>query len=252
MWQELRAENRAALIPYVTAGFPDRAATLELLHAIDGVADLIELGVPFSDPVADGEVIQRTSFQALAQGMSLQAALDLLREAQLQTPVVLFSYLNPVLSFGVDRLLTELNQLGVAGLLLTDLPAGNDPALEAAVHRSGVALIPLVAPTTSSERVQAIGEAATGFLYLVARLGVTGVSAALSDDLEDSIARVREAAGKPVVVGFGISTPAQAATVAAQADGVVVGSALMSLLESRGVAAAADWLKTLRKAMIRK
>jgi tryptophan synthase alpha chain len=163
--------------------------------------------------------------------------------------VVVFSYLNPILSYGIERFLRDATALGVAGLLLTDLPAGNDPAIERAVATSSLDLIRLVAPTTGPERLRQAVAGAAGFIYLVARLGVTGASTALAADLPGSVAAVRAATLLPIAVGFGISTPAQAAKVAGLADGVVVGSALVDILGTRGVGAATDFLRGLREAM---
>jgi len=248
-WAQLRADGRNALIPYLTAGYPTTAASLAALRAAAEVADIIEVGVPFSDPLADGPTIQRSTFEALQQGMTLRGTLDLIAKAELPRPVVVFSYLNPVLSYGIERFLRDATALGVAGLLLTDLPAGNDPAIESAVAASSLDLIRLVAPTTRPERLRQAVAGAAGFIYLVARLGVTGASTALAADLPGSVAAVRSATSLPIAVGFGISTPAQAAKVAGLADGVVVGSALVDILGTRGVGAATDFLRGLREAM---
>jgi len=248
-WNHLRAEGRTALIPYLTAGYPTIEASLCALRAAAEVSDIVEVGVPFSDPLADGPTIQRSTFEALRQGMTLRGTLDLIARAALEQPVVVFSYLNPVLRYGVDRFLRDAEALDVAGVLLTDLPAGNDPAIESAVAESRLDLIRLVAPTTRPARLaDAVGGAA-GFIYLVARLGVTGASSALAADLPGTIARVRGATPLPIAVGFGISTPAQAATIAQLADGVVVGSALVDALGSQGVRGAAEFLHGLREAV---
>jgi tryptophan synthase alpha chain len=248
-WAHLRARDRTALIPYLTAGYPSAAASLAALRAADEVADILEVGVPFSDPLADGPTIQRSTFDALRQGMTLAGTLALIERAAPTRPVVVFSYVNPILRYGLDRFLRDADALGVAGVLLTDVPAGSDPGLEDAIQDSPLDLIRLIAPTTRPERLAAAMRGAQGFVYLVARLGVTGATAALAAGLEGSIAQVRRATPLPVAVGFGISTPAQARTVAGQADGVVVGSALVEVLGTRGVAAARDFLVTLREAL---
>lgn len=248
-WAALRARRRTALIPYLTAGYPTRALSLEALRMADRHADVIEVGVPFSDPLADGPTIQRSTFEALAQGMTLAGTLELVREAALRAPVVIFSYVNPVRRYGVERFLADAAAVGAAGLLLTDLPAGGDPALEAAVQASALDLIRLVAPTTSPARLADAVRGAEGFIYLVARLGVTGVSAALADGLEASIARVRAATSVPIAVGFGLSTAAQVRAVGGLADGVVVGSALVERLGRDGVAGADALLTELRTAL---
>jgi tryptophan synthase alpha chain len=243
---DLLARGRTALIPYLTAGYPDLRASEEALRAADELADVIEVGVPFSDPLADGPTIQRSTYQALQQGMTLAGTLELIARCRLRRPVVVFSYLNPILRYGLDRFLRDTERLGVAGLLLTDLPAGSDPAVERAVQRSKVDLIRLIAPTTRPERLAAAVDGAQGFVYLVARLGVTGASGSLAADLSESVQRVRAATTLPVAVGFGISSAEQAGAVARLADGVVVGSALVEALGSEGVAGARRFLRELR------
>ncbi|MES2305947.1 MAG: tryptophan synthase subunit alpha [Gemmatimonadota bacterium] len=248
-WTTLRAAGRPALVPYLTAGFPTLDDSLEALRVTDAHADVIEVGVPFSDPLADGPTIQASTFRALANGMTLPKTLDLIARAELRAPVVLFSYLNPVLQYGVERLLADAASVGVAGLLLTDLPAGADAAVETAVQRSPLDLIRLVAPTTAPERVARAVSGGQGFIYLVARLGVTGASKELAVGLDESVARVRAETALPIAVGFGISTPEQARVVGGIADGVVVGSALVDVLGSQGVAAAGRFLGELRAAI---
>lgn len=243
---DLRARGRVALIPYLTAGYPDPRTSLEALRAADEIADVLEVGVPFSDPLADGPTIQRSTHEALRQGMTLAGTLELIERARARRPVVVFSYLNPILRYGLDRFLREATDLGVAGLLLTDLPAGGDPAVEAAVQGSALDLIRLIAPTTRPERLSRAAEGAQGFVYLVARLGVTGASRALAADLADSVQRVRRATPLPVAVGFGISSAEQAAAVGRLADGVVVGSALVEVLGAEGVGGARRFLHALR------
>jgi tryptophan synthase alpha chain len=248
-WTALKSRRRTALIPYLTAGYPTIPLSAEALGAADEVADIIEVGVPFSDPLADGPTIQRSSFEALRQGMTLTGTLELIARVKPAAPVVVFSYLNPILRYGVDRFLRDAEELGIAGLLLTDLPAGGDPALESAVHKSSIDLIRLVAPTTRAERLNAAIAGAEGFVYLIARLGVTGARATLAQDLEASVKRLRQATTLPVAVGFGISTPAQAQTVGRMADGVVIGSALVDVLGREGVAASRSFLGSLREAL---
>lgn len=247
-FQAARADGRAALVPYVTAGHPSPAATAGILAGIaDDGADVIELGIPFSDPLADGPTIQRSSFEAIQQGVDLRWTLDALADfrARRDTPVVLFTYLNPVLRHGVDRFLDDAASAGAQGVLLTDLPVGADPALEARINASPLDLIRLVAPTTRPERVREIAAAARGFLYYVSRTGVTGARQELAAGLAAEVEEVRRMTDVPVAVGFGISTPEQAATVARVADGVVVGSALVRFLEESpegDVGERATWL----------
>jgi tryptophan synthase alpha chain len=250
-WAPLRASGRTALIPYLTAGYPSVDSSAAALRAIAEVADIIEVGVPFSDPLADGPTIQRSTFEALRRGMTLAGTLDLIGEVQPKVPVVIFSYLNPILRYGVERFLADATRVGVAGLILTDVPAGSDSAVETAVTRSQLDLIRLIAPTTREDRLAASVAGAQGFVYLVARLGVTGATASLAGDLAESVARVRRATSLPVAVGFGISTPEQARAVGRLADGVVVGSALVDILGRDGVTAARRFLASLRAALDR-
>jgi tryptophan synthase alpha chain len=244
----LRAANRRALVCYVTAGHPDRAASLALVQGIaDAGADIIELGVPFSDPVADGPVIQASSQQALDAGTTLDATLDLAAAAHVSSPLVLFSYLNPLLASGAD-VLARAHQAGITGLLVTDLPVGADPERERWIGASPLDFVRLVAPTTPTERMAAIARDGSGFVYLISRLGVTGARAELPPDLPDTIARLRGVCALPICVGFGVSSPAQASAVGALADGVVVGSALVSAA-GRSVDDAVAFVRSLRIAM---
>jgi tryptophan synthase alpha chain len=212
-------------------------------------ADFVEVGVPFSDPLADGPTIQRTTQAALEQGMTAAGVLTLIREAALAVPVVIMTYLNPVLAYGVERFVADAHAAGASGLLLTDLPAGVDPAVETVISRSPLALIRLVAPTTDDARLAATLSDATGFVYLISRLGVTGARDEVPEDLGMNVRRIRTVTPLPVAVGFGISTPAQAAAAARHADGVVVGSALMDALARGGVAAAERLVRELAAAV---
>lgn len=249
-WRELRAERRAALIPYLTAGYPTPSASLEALrHAARGGADFIEVGVPFSDPLADGPTIQRSTQCALDQGVDLAAVLELVRQAQLDIPVVVMTYVNPVLAYGVDRFLADAHAARVAGVLLTDLPVGADPPLERQVGASPLALIRLVAPTTTAARLAHAMRDAAGFVYLISRLGVTGARAAAPPDLEAHVERVRRATALPVAVGFGLSNAEQAAHAARLADGVVVGSALVEALGAGGPVGVESLVRDLAAAM---
>ena len=223
----LRAAGRRALVPYVTAGHPDPVRSIELLRGLeDAGADVIEIGVPFSDPMADGPVIQASSQLALTHGMSFPRVLELISRAQLSIPVVLFTYLNPLLAAG-ERALSDAAAAGAHGILVTDLPVGSDPELERRIGEGPLAFIRLVAPTTPTERMALIAQHGRGFVYLISRLGVTGTREDLPPDLSATIARLRSATTLPVCVGFGISRPDQAHAVAQLADGVVVGSAVV-------------------------
>jgi len=189
-------------------------------------ADVIEVGVPFSDPMADGPVIQQSSQVALDHGITLARTLDIVQEAAVEVPIVLFSYLNPIIAGGSDALV-RARAAGVDGVLITDLPVGADPVREAWFGASGLDFVRLVAPTTPLARMEEIGRHGGGFVYLISRLGVTGERAALPDDLPETVARLRAATDLPLCIGFGISTPEQARTAAALGDGVVVGSAIV-------------------------
>ena len=219
------------MIPYLTAGYPSRAESLHALRMLtEEGADFVEVGLPFSDPLADGPVIQRSTHVALEAGMTVSGALALIAEADLGIPVVAFGYLNPILSYGLKRFLNDAAESGVSGLLLTDLPAAEDPAIERALHASELDLIRLVAPTTDSSRLSHMVDSAQGFIYLISRLGVTGPKTTVGQELIDAVNRVRSATPLPIAVGFGIASGEQAAEVAGICDGVVVGSALVRRL----------------------
>lgn len=224
---ELRTAGKRALVPYITAGHPDDTRTIELLTALgESGADVIELGLPFSDPMADGPIIQASSQRALELGMNFDRMLDLVARVRAHVPLVLFSYLNPILAAGTDAL-ARAADAGFSGLLLTDLPVGADPELEARLGQSPLAFIRLVAPTTPQQRMRDIAAHGGGFVYLISRTGVTGVRDELPPELPDTVARLRAATTLPVCVGFGVSRPEHAAAIARIADGVVVGSAIV-------------------------
>jgi len=254
-FQACREQGRAALVLYVTAGHPAPDQGLEVLLTLaDSGADVIELGVPFSDPLADGPTIQRSSFEAISQGVDLRWTLALLarfRELR-DTPVVLFSYLNPIYSHGVEDFVRDAEAAGASGVLLTDLPVGAAPDIEQAFAASTLELIRLIAPTSSQDRVRQIVASARGFLYYVSRTGVTGAGQELAEGLEREVATIREATDLPIAVGFGIASPDQAALVARFADGVIVGSALVDLLGEQGREAAGEYVRLLRGAMHRR
>jgi tryptophan synthase alpha chain len=247
-FESLRAANRRALVCYVTAGHPDRARSLDLVRGLEGAgADVLEIGVPFSDPVADGPVIQSSSQQALEQGMTLDGALGLIAEAKLKIPVVLFSYLNPIIAAGPDVLI-RAKTAGVSGVLVTDLPVGADPAREEWFGSGPLDFVRLVAPTTPRDRMALIARHGRGFVYLISRLGVTGMQSEIASTLPASIATLRSVCTLPICVGFGISTPDQARTIGALADGIVVGSALVKAAE-RSVSDAVALTRSLRSAL---
>lgn len=223
----LRESGRKALVCYATAGHPDRERSLALLRGLeDAGADIIEVGVPFSDPLADGPVIQRSSQVALDAGMTFDGVLDLVSEARLGVPAVLFGYLNPFLAAG-DGCLERIRRAGCDGVLITDLPVGADPALEARFAASPLAFVRLVAPTTPIERMSLIARNGSGFVYLISRLGVTGMQHEVAPHLGATVERLRSVTTLPICVGFGVTDARQAAAVASVADGVVVGSAIV-------------------------
>jgi tryptophan synthase alpha chain len=245
----LRATGRRALVCYVTAGHPTPAASVRLIRELpEAGADVLEVGVPFSDPLADGPIIQGSSQQALAQGVNLERALALVAEARPSAPVVLFSYLNPLLAAGPD-VLARASAAGVSGVLVTDLPVGMDPEREAWLGGGPLEFVRLVAPTTPRERMQEITRHGRGFVYLISRLGVTGVHAGVAASLPATITMLREVTDLPICVGFGISRPDQAREVGALADGIVVGSALVQIAGEQGVDAALEFVRSLRAAL---
>jgi tryptophan synthase alpha chain len=230
-----RAEDRAAFMPYYMAGYPDVATSFEVMMALAAAgADMIEVGVPFSDPLADGPTIQAAAQVALTHGVSPAGVLHLiyqLRQRGVTIPCNLMGYYNPFLAYGVEELCRDAAAAGVDGLIVPDLPPDERDGQEmiAACRAHGLAFIPLLAPTSTATRILKVTQAASGFVYLVSVTGITGARAHLPPDLEMFVARVRAATALPLAVGFGISTPEQAAQVAAIADGVVVGSALVKL-----------------------
>jgi tryptophan synthase alpha chain len=247
-FSQLRAAGRRALVCYVTAGHPDVPQCVRLLRGLEAVgADVIEIGVPFSDPLADGPVIQRSSQVAIDHGVTLDGTLALVRDAGLRIPVVLFSYLNPLLAAG-PGILDAAREAGITGVLVTDLPVGADPEREAWLGASGLDFVRLVAPTTPEARMAEIGRHGGGFVYLISRLGVTGEREALADELPETVRRLRQQTSLPICVGFGISTPEQAAAVARLGDGVIVGSALVRAAE-RSIEDACDLAAAMRAAI---
>jgi tryptophan synthase alpha chain len=246
----LARERRRALVAYLTAGHPDPPQSVAAMRAVAAHgADVLEVGVPFSDPMADGPVIQRSSQVALEHGVGLAATLQLIQEAAVDIPVVLFTYLNPLLAAGpLDAFGPVAAAHGVDGVLVTDLPVGADPDREATLAAGPLAFIRLVAPTTPDERMRAIAGQARGFVYLISRLGVTGVRADVPADLAPTIARLRAATRLPICVGFGVSTGEQARAIGRLADGVVVGSALVRAADA-GAHAVGALTRELRLAL---
>ncbi|MBX5437070.1 MAG: tryptophan synthase subunit alpha [Alicyclobacillaceae bacterium] len=226
--------KRAAFIPFLNAGDPTLEASFELFRGVLAAgADVVEIGLPYSDPLADGPVIQASALRSLRAGFSLPKAFDLTRQLRDVTDkaLVLFTYVNPLLQYGPDRFFRDAAAAGADGAIVPDLPFEESGPVRQAADRHGVALIPLVTPTSGRDRIARICEAARGFVYCVSSLGVTGERALLSERVREMVAEARSHTRLPVAVGFGVSTPAQAADIAGYADGVIVGSALIRRLE---------------------
>lgn len=229
-FSQLAAAGEKGFVAYVTAGDPSADATLAILRALEAAGtDVIELGIPFSDPLADGPTIQAASGRALAAGMSVAGTLDLVRRfrASSEVPLVLFTYLNPIYVYGFDRFLTDATEAGADGLLILDLPPDEADRNAELVSAGGLDPIRLIAPTTPPARMAKIAATGKGFLYYVSREGVTGEQTSLSDTIASQVAEIRRHTPLPIAVGFGISTPEQSAAVAQNADAVVVGSAIV-------------------------
>ena len=227
--------EHTALIPYVTVGYPTVEATLKVVSLLaSSGCDIVELGIPFSDPLADGVTIQRASFQALQNGVTPGLCLEVARQLsrEVDIPLVFMSYFNPVLSHGLDEFCSACAGSGVSGLIIPDLPPEEGSDLEASTRKQGLDLIYLLAPTSTEEHIRLVAERSRGFIYLVSLTGVTGARDELSSGLEAFVTRVRKITAQPLCVGFGISTPEQAGHIAQIADGVIVGSRIIQLMEA--------------------
>ncbi|HEV2200154.1 MAG TPA: tryptophan synthase subunit alpha [Bryobacteraceae bacterium] len=236
LFHALKERKRAALVAYVTAGDPSPERTPAIVAALErGGVDMVELGVPFSDPIADGPVIQAASERALKAGTTLPKVLEIARviRERSQIPLVLFTYLNPALRYGFEKLGRDAKAAGIDGCLLTDLSVEEAEPYVAAMRDTGLDTVFLAAPTSTPQRLKLVARYSTGFVYLVSRTGVTGERASLSEAAGPLLRSMRAATDLPLAVGFGISTPEQAAAVAKMADGVVVGSALVRLIEKQ-------------------
>ncbi len=230
-FERLRRSRRTALMPFLTLGYPDRDSALSLVPAIvNAGADMVELGIPFSDPLADGATIQAASQRALENGMTLRRCLDqatILRRQGITVPFILMGYYNPLLQFGIQSLASEAAAAGINGFIIPDLPPEEAGLVGRAFEDEALDLIFLLAPTADESRIRIVAGYSHGFVYLVSLVGVTGARNTLSLDLMDFVKRVRALTDKPLAVGFGISTPEQAGLVGGVADGVIVGSALV-------------------------
>lgn len=224
-------KGRPAFMPYSVLGYPTSRAGLEVIRTlVEAGADLLELGVPFSDPLADGPTIQAATQKSLENGTTLKDCLAMtaeLRQEGVTTPALLMGYINPILSYGLEEFAADAAAAGVDGLIVPDLPPEEAAELEAACANHGLAMVYLLAPTSTPERIALVAERSSGFIYLVSLTGVTGAREALPSDLTEFVARVRAQTGKPLAVGFGIGTGEQARAVGQMADGVIVGSALV-------------------------
>jgi tryptophan synthase alpha chain len=227
------AKRSPALVAFITAGYPEPSEFLSVLRAVADAADAVEIGVPFSDPMADGVTIQRSSQHAIERGVSLRWILDELarRDFELASPVLLMSYLNPLLAFGLDELAARAAEVGVSGVIVPDLPYEESAPLRAALDPHGLALVQLVTPATPPERLRTLCAGSQGFVYAVTRTGITGGESTLPAETARYLAAVKAASQLPVCAGFGVRRPEQVATIARHADGVVVGSALVEVLE---------------------
>jgi len=248
----LKAENRAGFIAYLMSGDPDAETSLQMLRGLPAAgADLIEVGFPFSDPMAEGPTIQLASQRALAAGMTLRGTLDLVRrfrEADAETPIILMGYLNPVLNMGFDRFAAEAAAAGADGVIVVDCPPEEADPLVDALDRHDLSLIRLATPTSDDARLEVVARRTSGFVYYVSVAGVTGVKEADAAAVAPAVQRVRRASGLPVGVGFGIRTPQRAAEVARIADAVVVGSALVDEIAAALIAGEPPGLKVLASA----
>lgn len=252
-FERLHAARRRALIPFLVAGDPGVDVTVRAIEALaQAGADLIELGVPFSDPVADGPVNQRAYARAIAAGVSLHTVLDLVKtlRTRVTLPIVLLSYYNPLLRYGLDEFCRDAAGAGVDGVVVPDLPADEAAELVGPARVNGLDVIFLLAPTSTDSRIELAAGQSSGFIYCVSLTGVTGPREQLADGVGDLVGRIRRRTTLPICVGFGVSTPEQAQSVAAVADGVIVGSALVALLERPdGMPRMAELVRALRAAI---
>ena len=256
-FENLRRNQECALIPFITAGDPDLETTAKALQVLDNSgADIIELGVPYSDPLADGPVIQAAATRALARGTTLEQVLEMLKglSPSLRSPIILFTYYNPILYRGVDKFLGQIKDAGVAGLVVPDLPLEESAGLIKPAAEMGIDLTLLVAPTSSPERIEAIARSSQGFIYLVSVTGVTGIRTQMQTRVGDLLQQIRNVTDKPIGVGFGISDPEQARQVKAWgADAAIVGSAIVKRLAEgtpeQGLDAIAQFCQSLKIAI---
>ena len=235
LFERLRAERRTGLIAYVTAGFPTREATVPIVQAlIEGGADAVELGLPFSDPLADGTTIQRSTFAALQQGVTPPYVLTIARElraAGVEAPLLTMGYMNPMYAYGLERFCADAAASGIDGFICVDLPPEEAEPVQAICRENGLDLVFLLAPTSTEERIARVAELASGFIYCVSVTGTTGAREGVSDELPEFIARVRRHTDLPLAVGFGVSRPEHVARIGQLCEAAVIGSAIIDTIE---------------------
>ncbi len=249
-----RRFRTAALMPYFTIGYPTIDESIEIITSIAENSDLLELGIPFSDPIADGPTIQRSTQQALENGISVIKCFEVLEQIRtrgVNIPILLMTYFNPVLAYGEERFVRDARAAGADGFIVPDLPPEESSQLEKVSRESGLVLINFLAPTSNSDRISLITRRAKGFIYMVSVSGVTGARSSLDISLGDFVTGIKQRTATPVAVGFGVSTAAQAATIGSFADGVIIGSALINAVEAAAnqPAAATELLRKLNKAL---
>jgi len=246
--------NHTAFIPYITVGYPSVETTLKVVPLLaSSGCDIIELGIPFSDPLADGATIQRASYEALRQGVTPKVCLGVAQELrrQVEIPLVFMTYYNPVLKFGLEQFCSKCAEVGIDGLIIPDLPPEEGKELGKSTKRRGLDLIYLLSPASTEERVRLVTSSSSGFVYLVSLTGVTGARDKLPEELESFVAKVREKTEKPLCVGFGVSTPEQARRISNIADGVIVGSRIIQLIkEDNSLKDLCSFVKGLRDALL--
>jgi tryptophan synthase alpha chain len=245
--------NHTALIPYITVGYPNTAITLKVVSLLaSSGCDIIELGIPFSDPLADGATIQQASYEALRKGVTPHLCLEVAQELrqQVEIPLVFMTYYNPVLKFGLEQFCSKCAEVGIDGLIIPDLPPEEGQELEKSTRSQGLDLIYLLSPASTEERIRLVVGKASGFIYLVSLTGVTGARDELPQELECFVSRVRKRTEKPLCIGFGVSTPEQARRISKVANGVIVGSRIIQLLdEDKSLENIHSFIKCLREAL---
>jgi len=251
-FEKLNREGKTAFVPFSVAGYPDFRASLEIFHKLAQSGDVLEFGFPFSDPIADGPVIQLAAGEAIRKGMTMDGAFEMLREirGRSDTPLIFFSYFNPIHKYGAEKFADRARNSGVNGVLIVDLPLEESHLLKPATDAAGLAWINLATPTTPKPRIDRMNSEGSGFLYYVSRTGVTGAGGGLPRDLAQNCQKLRQMSRLPVAVGFGISTPEDAEQLKDHADGIVVGSAILSLVgNGRSSGEIDEWLEDMARAI---